>query len=231
MTYKTKVKNSDTNRHLILMVIAGLIGVVAIAAIVISATGTSLNATSIDYASIPQSRTADGAFILGDPEAPVTIVAFEDFLCPACQGYQGVIKQFIQDYVVTGQARFEYRMLPAVDPTYSTVAASLAECSDELRPGSFWDAHDTLFTLASSQRFNPNTARQFSERMGLSYSQILDCTKDARQWQVDQALATQNNVSGTPTILIRYGNGPLQPSPVGPRPAIDGFGILVNSAR
>ncbi|MBC7812031.1 MAG: hypothetical protein H7175_12830, partial [Burkholderiales bacterium] len=26
-------------------------------------------------------RTADGGFILGDPNAPVTIVAFEDFTC------------------------------------------------------------------------------------------------------------------------------------------------------
>ena len=36
------------------------------------------------YAGIPRDRTEDGAFILGFEEAPVTLVVFEDFLCPHC---------------------------------------------------------------------------------------------------------------------------------------------------
>ena len=41
-------------------------------------------------------------------------------------------EQFINDYVATGLARFEYRFLPAVDPTYSPLSAKLAECADIL---------------------------------------------------------------------------------------------------
>src|SRR5688572_1885482 len=40
------------------------------------------------YADIPFSRTVDGAPVLGDPDAPITIVEFADFACPPCQRYQ-----------------------------------------------------------------------------------------------------------------------------------------------
>ena len=37
-----------------------------------------------DYAGLSTFRRADGGFVLGEPDAPVTIVAFEDFFCPHC---------------------------------------------------------------------------------------------------------------------------------------------------
>ena len=58
------------------------------------------------FADIPQSRTEDGAFVLGDPDAPVTIVEFADFMCPHCQAYQTTVNRFIEQYVATGQAKF-----------------------------------------------------------------------------------------------------------------------------
>src|SRR5689334_6670070 len=54
------------------------------------------------YAAIPHSRTADGAFVLGDPNAPVSIIVFEDFTCPACQNYKPTMDSFVQNFVVTG---------------------------------------------------------------------------------------------------------------------------------
>src|SRR4051794_33993937 len=40
------------------------------------------------YSDIPQSRTEDGAFVLGDPDAPITIIEFLDWGCPHCQAYK-----------------------------------------------------------------------------------------------------------------------------------------------
>src|SRR5215207_4842489 len=32
-------------------------------------------------------RLSDGGFIIGDPDAPITIVEFADWACPHCQDY------------------------------------------------------------------------------------------------------------------------------------------------
>src|SRR5690606_690163 len=101
------------------------------------------------YEDIPQSRTEDGAFVLGDPDAPVTIVEFADFMCPHCQNYETTVHDFIEQYVTTGQARFEYRLYPIVHPTYSVFTAQIAECADVQRDGAFWASHDLLYDLAS----------------------------------------------------------------------------------
>lgn len=215
MTQKVKNSPRDNQQMLLIGIIVAAV-VIAVVAIFISRNALNPNAMTIDYSKIPQGRTEDGGFILGDPNAPVTVIAFEDFLCPHCQDYQGTIKQFINTQVATGKARFEYRFLPAIDPTYSFLMANLAECSEILRPNSFWEAHDKLFEINSRARYDNSTARTFSEAMGLDYSKVLDCASDPETNQIntDRALGDTLGVSGTPTVFIKYGdNEPVLQSP------------------
>lgn len=203
----TKTKNEDVQRRnlLILGGIAAAVVIGIIAVVLLSgATGAS-----IDYSTIEQTRLDDGGFVLGDPEATVTIVAFEDFLCPHCQRYQATVKDFIEQYVETGRAQFEYRMLPAVDPTFSQLTGQFAECAPE-QGVSFWTAHDELFALASSERFSNSTSRTFAENLGLNYAELLECASDADQVFTDSQLANRLGVSGTPTVGYRINNGPIQ---------------------
>lgn len=158
-----------------------------------------------DYSTIPQSRTEDGGFVLGSPDAPITIVAFEDFTCPHCQDYEETVHRFIDEYVVTGKARFEYRMYPIVHPTYAIYTAQIAECADELQPGSFWAAHDSIFGLASANRYE-GIAREVANQLNLSYSDLLDCARQADQFETDQRLAQRLGVGGTPAVMVRYGD-------------------------
>lgn len=203
--------------------------VVAVIFVVLSSQSSFSEATT-DYSDIPQSRQADGGFALGDPDAPITVVAFEDFLCPACQRYKPTVEKYIEAYVATGQARFEYRMLPVVHPGYSRLAAQLAECADTLRPGSFWNAHDVMFQIASARAFSDSSSRSFADSMDMSYADLLECTQDANQVNTDLRLAQQNSVTGTPTVFVRYGDGPLQVSRFGQHPTFEQLGTLVAEA-
>lgn len=214
---KTEKRKNDQNRNTLTLggIIAAAV-VVAVLAIFLSSNDTSLAGGGIDYSEIPQERTADGAFVLGNPDAPVTVVAFEDFLCPACQQYQSDIKQFMRDEVVTGNARFEFRMLP-ISGT-SSISFGLAECAEELRPGSFWEAHDIIFDIASSENFDSGSARTFAQRMDMSYNELLNCQGDADQYLTDAALADQVGANSTPTVFFRLADGNLTPSPIGQRP-------------
>lgn len=223
-----KRKNDDNNSMVILFGVIGVAVVVAAVAILLLSNPTASTA-DVNYDTIEQTRRADGGFVLGDSNAPVTIVAFEDFLCPHCQSYQPTIHEFIEQYVATGQARFEFRMLPAVDPTYSRIAGQAAECSAELEPGSFWTAHDLIFQIASTERFSAESVRKFAQQMGFNYNELLDCMSDANQTSVDAQLASSSQVTGTPTVMVRYADGALRPFPGSTRPNIQQLGAFVEA--
>lgn len=225
---KTKTSPRDARQWMIIGIVIAAVAVAAIA-IVVSSSGLNPNAAAVNYSTIPQNRTPDGAFILGDPNAPVTMIVFEDFLCPHCQDYQIVVKNFIREQVATGRARFEYRFFPAIDATFSYLMANATECSENLRPGSFWDAHDAMFQINSRSRFSNTTLRTFAEQMDLDYSALLTCTqKDAGQIETDTAYGESLGVRGTPTVFIQYGdNAPVLQSPP---PNYDQLAALVAAA-
>ncbi len=226
---KTSAPSGASKRNFIIILAIVVIAVgAAIAAIWINSGGAS-SATVINYDAIPQGRQPDGGFVLGDPSAPITIVAFEDFLCSHCQDYEPTLHEFVADAVASGQARFEYRMLPVVDPVYSIVTAQLTECSEQIEPGTFWKARETLFEIARSERFDGDSARRFADEMGLSYASLLECTDSAGQIQVDTALAQELGVNATPTIMVRYGDG--QPQSLPGRPNLAGLRELVAEAQ
>ena len=229
MTQKSKNSSSDQQK---LMIIGGVIAaavIVAIAFIVLSSQ-SSLGSASIDYSQIPQERQPDGGFVLGDPNAPVTIVAFEDFLCSHCQQYQSTINPFIEKYVATGMARFEYRFMPVISATYSPLVAKYTECSDTLEPGSFWKAHDVMFDLVSSSAYSNSTPETFANRMGISYAKMLECSTEVNQVQTDATLGQQLGVSGTPTIMVRYGDSTPQLTQYGSQPTFEQLGMIVAAA-
>ena len=221
-----KIKGSPKRNQIILGGVVIVAVVVAVAFVLLSSQ-SSFSELSFDYSQIPQGRTDDGGFIIGDADAPLTIVAFEDFLCGHCQSYKTTTEKLISEYVAKGMARFEYRFVPVVDPAYSRLTATLAECADTLQPGSFWIAHDRLFEIASARRFNDSSARTFAEMMDMSYSELLQCTRDASQVDIDTQLANQLGVTGTPTVFIRYGDGYPQLSPFGNQPTFEQLGQLV----
>ncbi len=225
MTYKEKPKNTDKQRQQMIfigVVVAALL--VAGIAIFVSSSGINPSAINIDYSQIPARRGDDGAFILGNPDAPVKMIAFEDFLCPHCQDYQGTVHEFIAKHVATGQAQFEFRIL--LTQPNSSVTAQLAECADDAEAGAFWRAHDTLFQMASTAYFDSaRDPRRFAEKMGLNYTELLECSGSANQHNIDGQYAQQMQVTGTPTVFIQYGNS--APQKISPPPGIDQLTALV----
>ena len=221
-----KIKSAPQRNKLILGAIV-IVAVAVAAVLVVLSSQSSVSESAFDYSQIPQGRRDDGGFVLGDPAAPITIVAFEDFLCNHCQRYKSTVDQLISQYVAKGMARFEYRFTPVVDPAYSRLSAQLAECADTLRPGSFWIAHDRLFELASARRFSDSSARSFAEMMDMPYSDLLECTRDATQVDVDSQYATRLEVRGTPTVFFQIGEAMPQLTPFSNQPTVEQLGSLI----
>ena len=183
---------------------------------------------SDSYADIPQSRAADGGFILGDPNAGFKLIEFSDFLCPHCQAYEAEILRFIDGFVRAGNAAYEYRFFPVIDPQGSTFSAALVECADALAPGSFWLARDVMFELVADGGFKSQTAAEFSTATGLDAAQLETCAAGASQFQIDLAYGESLGVRGTPATFAQFGDS--APIAIAP-PSGEHFAALANALR
>ncbi len=82
--------------------------------------------------------------VLGDEDAPITIVEFSDFRCGYCGRFHTqTFRPLLDQYA--GQIKFVYRDFPVVGGDRAALAA---ECADE--QGAFWEYHDILFENQSS---------------------------------------------------------------------------------
>lgn len=205
-------KSSLSQNNLVIIAVIVVIAVVVAVVGVILLNNNTPTASTATLSEIPNSRTSDGGFVLGDPEAPITIIEFADYACPHCQDYHSTMTRFIDEFVATGQAKFEYRMfISGADPIWGEYTAQLSECAAEQQEGGFWSAHAVLFEIGSRQgRFNEQTARTLAERLGLNYSELLNCAGEADQYQTDVALGSSLQVASTPTIMVRVGDAPPQ---------------------
>jgi hypothetical protein len=85
---------------------------------------------------------------LGRSDAPVTVVAFEDFACPHCATYSlEVFPDIRPEYVETGVVRYQFRDFPVpVDERWSWQAASAARgVQDEMDDATFFEYAHALF--------------------------------------------------------------------------------------
>lgn len=161
------------------------------------------------YADIPFSRTVDGAPVLGDPDAPITLVEFADFACPHCQKYQPTMQAFIEEYVATGRAQYEFRHFPTAGGEMTAYVGDINSCFEDQQPGVFWPLHDAIYEQALADHYDVTTLRKLARRFDLNFLDAQTCMRennDHLQSDIDSALARSLGVSGTPGVRVRYKN-------------------------
>jgi protein-disulfide isomerase len=178
-----------------------------------SATSTPLaEDESADFAAIlldaPQSRLEDGGFVVGDPDAPITFVEFSDWACPHCQVYREVIEPILAEYLPLGLVRYEFRPFPTAGGETTIFASQVAECTDELVEGGFWQSYFVLYDAALEGEYSVGgIIDTVSDKLDIDQDELLDCVADAEQILADYDLAVDLGVRGTPALLVRYGDG------------------------
>ncbi len=155
--------------------------------------------------------SVDDDAVLGDPNAPVTIVEFSDFQCPYCSSfYKESLPQIMANYVDTGKVKIVYRDFPLSGHPQANTAAQAAECvraqgalaKDEL----YYDFHDWLFENLSSWSGNENamevliTAAQ--DELGVDIRTCLENGEMADEVNADMTAGRSYGVSGTPSFFI-----------------------------
>lgn len=157
---------------------------------------------------IPENRAlpfAEGTS-LGRADAPVVIEDYSDFQCSHCRNFhQNTLPQIIDNYVATGQVRFEFRQYPFLGQE-STTAANASLCAAE--QGHFWEYADLLFANQAgidSRAFSTKRLRAFAEILELDQDQFSICLEVGRynaEVGAEFSAGTSNGVNSTPTFLI-----------------------------
>ncbi|MBD3388409.1 MAG: thioredoxin domain-containing protein [Candidatus Altiarchaeales archaeon] len=140
--------------------------------------------------------------VLGDPGAPVTIIAFSEFECPFCGRFaQDTLSKLKEEYIDTGKARLVFRDFPLSKHDHAMKAAEAAECADD--QGMFWEYHDLLFQ--NQQELGVNSLRKYARDIGLDmgeFNQCLDSGENTEEVMADIADGSNVGVSGTPQFFI-----------------------------
>jgi protein-disulfide isomerase len=186
------------------LIIGAIVGVAAIAVLVLIAL-SGQGGESFSYDTFSPSHAGDGGFMLGDPNAPVTIIEFADYACPACQQYHPEMTQFISEFVGAGKAAFEYRVFPTAGQQRTVFAGEIAACMGEENPLYFWTALGRFTTLAQQGRYD-DAPRIIAQELGLNYADLLSCQQTSTYVDESVSLGEQLRVSGTPAVRIRYGD-------------------------
>ncbi|MGA0705928.1 MAG: DsbA family protein [Steroidobacteraceae bacterium] len=133
----------------------------------------------------PEARAADPAragFTLrgdpykGDPQAPLVVIEFSDFQCPACAKHHAEVQPGLDaEFVDSGKVRWIYRSLPLRSHPQALLAAVAAECAAE--QDQFWPMQDKLF--ATVERWGnesvETTLIELAGESGLDRDRFADC--------------------------------------------------------
>lgn len=146
--------------------------------------------------STPKVSLSNEGSILGNKNAPITIVEFSDFQCPYCRESFEINKQILQIY--GDKVKFVFKHLPLHSKSFSAAQASF--CAD--RQGKFRDYHDALFALKD---FTNENLDNIAEKIGLNLAVFKGCVNSelSRSAVLKDAQEAQRlGIDGTPSFFV-----------------------------
>jgi protein-disulfide isomerase len=185
--------------------IVGVSAGIVLLVVLFVALGNRPSARAIDVPDLPSNWLDRNA--MGSPDAPVTVQAWEDFLCPACRQWNSVIEpQLVEQYVKTGIVRLEFRQFPLTGHQPGSGMAAMASlCAAD--QGAFWSFHNRLF-LAQDQGqagFTIDAMVRYAEELGLNSRTLLECmTSQKHRDEINASFneAVTLGLNATPSILV-----------------------------
>lgn len=151
----------------------------------------------------PADVAIDGSPVMGNADAPVTMVEFTDYQCPYCRRYSnGTFPQIIRDYIKTGKVRYVVRQFPLKPIHPKAVKASEASlCAGD--QGKYWEMHDQIFKKTKS--FEQEEWVRHAETLGLNMGSFNDCLKNGKKTsnvERDLKEGTALGMRGTPGFFF-----------------------------
>jgi protein-disulfide isomerase/rhodanese-related sulfurtransferase len=200
--------NTRVRTNLVLCVVALLIGVPAF--ILLSRHGVLPPVPQASSQALADHLLRPESHITGNLQAPLTLVEFGDFECPACRLSEETARQIRAQYA--DRIRFVFRQFPLskIHPQAGK-AAEASECIAE--QGKFWEGLEKLY--AEQADLSEDALKRYARELGLDqsrFNQCLDSGETASRVAQDLADGRALGVRATPTFFIgsRMIEGPME---------------------
>ncbi|MDD5431140.1 MAG: thioredoxin domain-containing protein [Candidatus Pacebacteria bacterium] len=163
-------------------------------------------------------KVKDNDAVMGNANAPVTVVLYSDPSCPFCAAAAGKNQEvidylkkgmpswtppvpgIIENYVKTGKARLVFRYFPGHGTGEEATKAMF--CANE--QGKFWELHDKVFENQNVIE-DMTKIRGFAGSVGVNLTKLDAClasNKYAQKLQEDTSSGQAVGVDGTPAFYI-----------------------------
>jgi protein-disulfide isomerase len=150
-------------------------------------------------------------YVIGNASAPVEVLEFADFECPACAQFATLHEPDVRTRLVnTGQIRLRFLDFPLVEIGHrnSPTASLAAACANE--QGKFWEMHDAIFATqdkwATQVTSNPRgVIDPLASQVGLDVARYNECMNSQRyvaHIQAHRQAAQRYRVQSTPSFVI-----------------------------
>jgi protein-disulfide isomerase len=138
--------------------------------------------------------------VLGPADAPVTLVEYGDYQCPACGAAHPMVKVILKR--LGAKLRFVFRNMPLSEiHPYAELAAEAAEAA--AAQGKFWEMHDALYE--HQDELGPDLVTTLAKRLRLDTSRFEDDLVSRRfldHVKRDFMGGVRSGVNGTPTFFV-----------------------------
>ena len=187
----------------------GVIALIGVAALGYVATRPKAAVT--DVKNIVDTTNAGPAqgYLMGKVDAPVKIIEYADFECPACGGFATITEPDVRTRIIEpGLASITFYDFPLTMHRNTLAASNAAACADE--QGKFWPMHDRIFQAQdewngeATDRPKPFLQRYATE-VGVDVAKWESCY-DARKYQsrisANFTDGLKRGVNSTPSFII-----------------------------
>jgi len=178
------------------------------AALALSACGGSDTPTTTSGADGKYTVADD--YILGNADAPVTVVEYASVACPGCAAWhRSIYPEFKTKYVDSGKVKYVFRPFPAASPEIATTGHKLALCADRDK---FYknvklqfDRQSQIYEMGSK----PGGLRQayisLAKSSGLSEEEFFACLSNPEitaRYDAFTQMGVDQGVRGTPSFFV-----------------------------
>ena len=187
--------------------------VMAAAALALAACGSSTESSesTSNSGSTDTEKVVLQDIVFGDPDAPVTLVEYASWTCPACLVFHTRIMPSIKtDYIDTGQVKWVFREFPTAPANVTVAGFALARCTEGEQ---YYDMLDELFvrqdailTLARQGGPVVEALKQVATNHGIegdeAFQACLDSQENRDAIRASIAAARAVGVDATPTFFL-----------------------------
>ena len=152
------------------------------------------------------SFTDNASPVLGNMNAPLTMIEFGDYQCTYCKKFfhetEGSI---IENYVETGKVKIMFKDFIVVGSD-STNAANAAHCANDQKM--FWMYHSILYNNWDGEDTgwaSVDRLHEFANKLGLDMNEFSECMYESKWEELINSSQTDGRIIGvtaTPTFFI-----------------------------